>query len=524
MGRERVYLFDTTLRDGAQTIEANFLLPDKLRIVLALDSLGIDYVEAGFPGSNPVDTALFDALPKTGRTRVVAFGMTKRYGYSIQNDPGFQQVIRQAVGQVCIVGKSSEYHVRVALGIRNDENLDLIRESLQAIRAAGHEAYLNCEHFFDGYQASPAYTREVVRTAHEAGAHWITLCDTNGGTVPADILRIVREVCEVVPGDRLGIHAHNDCELAVANSFAAVEGGCRLVHGTINGLGERCGNANLTSIIPNFLLKEPYASRFEIGVQPDDLVRLTEVSRMVDEILGRKPNPQAPYVGRDAFATKAGLHASALRKEPSTYEHVDPGLVGNERRIVVASQAGRSNVLAALDRLGLAIAPEDDRVESLLAAVKHDEANGCAYDLGEASLDLRILERFGQGIRPRLAVGEVLSHREVGQRIGEDEFEAARVGVLALSGAGDPLSSRLVIALVELRSVDTGHGLVYRAVVRGSHASQAKPWRTIGVGRSAFEAMVRAVDDSLRYASAPGTTSSAQKIPHQGLVDAQEGG
>jgi 2-isopropylmalate synthase len=498
MGKERVYLFDTTLRDGAQTIEANFLIPDKRRIVTALDGLGIDYVEAGFPGSNPVDTGLFDELPETRRARVVAFGMTKRYGYSIQNDPGFQQVIRQAVGQVCIVGKSSEYHVRVALGIRNEENLDLIRDSLQAIVAAGHEAYLNCEHFFDGYRACPSYTREVVRTAYEAGARWITLCDTNGGTLPDEILRIVRETCDVAPGDRLGIHAHNDCELAVANTFAAVEGGCRLVHGTINGLGERCGNANLTSIIPNFLLKDRYTSRFVIGVQPDDLVRLTEVSRLVDEIMGRKPNPQAPYVGRDAFATKAGLHASALRKEPSTYEHVDPTLVGNERRIVVASQGGRSNVLAAIDRLGLAIAPTDDGVASLVDAVKRDEAKGYAYDLGEASLDLRILDAFGKDVRPPQVLKDLLSGQGTGPPGDEDEFEAAKRLAISFADGGNTQSA---VALVELRSVDTGDDLVFRAVVAGSSLSQARSWRAIGVGNTAFEAMFQAIDESLRYAS-----------------------
>jgi 2-isopropylmalate synthase len=523
MSKERIFLFDTTLRDGAQTIEANFQLPDKLRIVTALDALGIDYVEAGFPGSNPVDTALFDALPLTRRTQVVAFGMTKRYGYSIQNDPGFQQVIRQAVGQVCIVGKSSAYHVRVALGIRDEENLDLIRDSLLAIRAAGHEAYLNCEHFFAGYQEDPAYTREVVRTAHQAGARWITLCDTNGGTLPAEILRIVQETCEIAPGDHLGIHAHNDCELAVANTFAAIEGGCRLVHGTINGLGERCGNANLTSIIPTILLKDHYASRYEIGVQPTDLMRLTEVSRMVDEILGRTPNPQAPFVGRDAFATKAGLHASALRKEPSTYEHVDPALVGNERRIVVASQAGRSNVLAALDRLGVELSADDDRIARLLDVIKHDEANGYAYDLGEASLDLRVLEAFGKSVLPPLSHKDGLAHQRAAQELGEDEFEAASRAVMALFDEDRTSYGKVAVALVELRSVDTGRDLVFRAVVSGHPFDQSKLWRTIGVGKSAFEAMFRAIDDSRRCAMMAFPTRPDVALAHRLPDVASEG-
>jgi 2-isopropylmalate synthase len=524
MPKDRVYLFDTTLRDGAQTIGTNFLLPDKRRIIAALDELGLDYVEAGFPGSNPVDTALFDDAPRLKRARLTAFGMTKRPGYSVSNDPGFQQVLRQAVGQVCIVAKSSEYHVRLALGISNDENLALIRDSLTAICAAGHEAYLNCEHFFTGYLANPIYGQEVVRTAMASGARWITLCDTNGGTLPSQIHRIVREVCQIAPGDHLGVHTHNDAELAVANSLAAIDAGCRLVHGTMNGLGERCGNANLTSLIPTLLLKEEYSSRFEIGVAPADLARLTEVSRLVDDVLGRAPDPQAPYVGADAFATKAGLHASAIRKEPATYEHIDPGLVGNRRRTVVASQAGRSNVLASLDRLNIPVAPEDDRVAALVERVKRDEAEGQAFDLGEASLDLRILDVFGAIGRSPLAVQEIVVRQRIGLQDGRggihmsvlgrpggaskslqievtgvDAFDASREALLAFYPDGSDEVMRLKTDLIELRSVDTGQDCRFRAVVQGCDPAQRRTWRTTGVGQTPGEAMLYALDDCLRY-------------------------
>jgi 2-isopropylmalate synthase len=523
MNKDRVYIYDTTLRDGAQTIGTNFLLPDKLRIIEALDALGLDYIEAGFPGSNPVDTGLFDVAPQLKRAHLTAFGMTKRAGYSVSNDPTLQQVIRQAKGQICIVAKSSEYHVQLALGITNDENLGLIRDSLAAIRDAGHEAYLNCEHFFTGYLANPLYGQAVVRAALQSGARWITLCDTNGGTMPSEIDRIVREVCEVAPGDRLGIHAHNDTEQAVANSLAAISAGCRLVHGTMNGLGERCGNANLTSLIPTLLLKAEYAERFEIAVKPEDLARLTDISRMVDSVLGRVPFAQAPYVGSDAFATKAGLHASAIRKEPATYEHIDPVLVGNQRRVVVAGQAGRSNVLAVLERLNVPVLPDDDRVSAMVDQVKRDEAAGYAFDLGEASLDLRVLAGFGRPVALALTVQQITSQEVVNagklipvvrlsltasfrsddqpvqvEASGSDAFDVICRAVLGFYPEQDEALAELSMTLLEQRTIDTGNANVFRAVVEGQGTAAA--WRTVGVGHSPVAAIVKAVDDGLRYA------------------------
>ena len=263
--KERLYLFDTTLRDGAQTLGVDFSVEDKLVIAQRLDVLGIDYIEGGYPGANPVDTAFFEAPPKLA-AKLTAFGMTKRAGRSASNDPAFQTVAQAKADAVCLVAKSWDYHVEVALEISPEENLEAIEASVKIVRAEGREAIIDCEHFFDGYKANPAYAMACVKTAYEAGARWVVLCDTNGGTLPHEIETIVAEAVRHVPRENIGIHAHNDTENAVANSLAAIRAGARQVQGTLNGLGERCGNANLTSIIPTLLLKEDYASRFETGI------------------------------------------------------------------------------------------------------------------------------------------------------------------------------------------------------------------------------------------------------------------
>ncbi len=326
--KERLYLYDTTLRDGAQTLGVDFSLEDKRVIAERLDALGIDYIEGGYPGANPVDTAFFEGAPQL-KGKLVSFGMTKRAGRSASNDPGFQTVVQANAAAVCLVAKSWDYHVEVALGITGEENLEAIAASVDAVLSAGREALIDCEHFFDGYKANPAYALACAKAAHEAGARWVVLCDTNGGTLPHEVEEIVAEIVRHIPPSRVGIHAHNDTENAVANTLAAIRAGARQVQGTLNGLGERCGNANLTSIIPTLILKEDYASRFETGVSAQALSTLTAFSRQFDELLNRQPNRHAPYVGESAFAHKGGIHASAVSKEPRTYEHVPPESVGN---------------------------------------------------------------------------------------------------------------------------------------------------------------------------------------------------
>src|SRR6476619_210838 len=359
MPRERLYLFDTTLRDGAQTTGVDFSLEDKRLIARTLEELGVEYIEGGYPGANVTDTELFAVDPGRKHATFTAFGMTKRAGRSVSNDPGFQSTLQAKAGAVCLVAKAWDYHVRVALGITDEENLEGVAQSVEAVAKTGREAMIDCEHFFDGYKGNRAYALAVATTAYKAGARWVVLCDTNGGTLPHEISEIVAEVTKHVPGTHLGIHTHNDTENAVANTLAAVRAGARQIQGTLNGLGERCGNANLTSLIPTLLLKKEFAERFEVKVEPEQLRKLTHASRVLDEILNRAPNRQAPYVGEAAFATKAGIHASAILKEPATYEHVTPESVGNRRRVLVSDQAGKSNLIYELERLGIPLGKED---------------------------------------------------------------------------------------------------------------------------------------------------------------------
>src|SRR3979411_630460 len=330
MAPERLYLFDTPLRDGAQTNGVDFTLGDKLTIAKMLDDLGIDYVEGGYPGATPTDTRLF-AEERNLATTFTAFGMTRRPGRSTSNDPGLAALLEAKADAICFVAKSWDYHVRVALETTPEENLASIRDSVKAAKAAGREVMLDCEHFFDGYKENAEFALACAKAAYESGARWVVLCDTNGGTMPHEVETIVGDVIKQIPGGHVGIHAHNDTEQAVANSLAAVRAGARQIQGTLNGLGERCGNANLCSLIPTLRLKREFADAFEIGVSPEKMATLMKVSRTLDDMLNRAPNRHAPYVGESAFVTKAGIHASAVMKDPHTYEHVLPESVGHHR-------------------------------------------------------------------------------------------------------------------------------------------------------------------------------------------------
>jgi len=308
-----------------------FSTAEKITIASALDTLGVDYIEGGWPGANPTDSAFFDAAPTT-RAKMTAFGMTKRNGMSAQNDDVLAAVMNAGTRTVCLVGKTHDFHVSAALGITLDENTDNIAKSIAHLVAQGREALFDAEHFFDGYRANPDYALTAIKAAYEAGARWVVLCDTNGGTLPDEIFDIVTDVCTHVPGGNVGIHCHNDTENAVANSLAAVRAGVRQVQGTLNGLGERCGNANLISIIPTLMLKMGY----DVGISHEQLTHLRRISHILDERLNREPTRQAAYVGDSAFAHKGGLHVSAVEKNPACYEHIEPELVGNQRHILVS--------------------------------------------------------------------------------------------------------------------------------------------------------------------------------------------
>ncbi|MCC5976295.1 MAG: citramalate synthase, partial [Rubellimicrobium sp.] len=389
-----------------------FSTAEKLRIAGVLDDLGVDYIEGGWPGANPTDSEFFDRAPQT-RAVMTAFGMTKRAGRSAANDEVLAAVMNAGTPAVCLVGKAHEFHVRAALGIGLEENLENIRASVAHVVAGGREALFDAEHFFDGWKADRDYAMAAVRAAAEAGARWIVLCDTNGGAMPGEVARIVGEVIAGgIPGARLGIHCHDDTGQAVANSLAAVEAGVRQVQGTLNGLGERCGNANLTTLIPTLLLKAPYAGRFATGVTGEALAGLLRASRLLDEILNRVPSRQAPYVGASAFAHKAGLHASAIAKDPATYEHIDPALVGNARIVPMSNQAGQSNLRARLAAAGLPVEGGDPRLARILDAIKEREARGYSYDTAQASFEL--LARAELGMLPQFF--DVERYRVISER------------------------------------------------------------------------------------------------------------
>ncbi len=522
MARERLYLFDTTLRDGAQTNGVDFTLNDKLAIARMLDELGLDYVEGGYPGANPIDTELF-AQDRKLRARFTAFGMTRRPGRSTSNDPGLAAMLQAKADAICFVAKSWDYHVRVALETTLEENLTAIRDSVRAAKSRGREVLLDCEHFFDGYKANPQFALACAKAAHEEGARWVVLCDTNGGALPHEVEKIVGEVAEVIPGDHLGIHAHNDTEQAVANSLAAVRAGARQIQGTLNGLGERCGNANLVSIIPTLALKPEFSQRFEIGITDAQLKTLSHASRALDEMLNRAPNRHAPYVGESAFATKAGIHASAIMKDPATYEHVPPETIGNRRKLLVSDQGGKSNLLAELDRIGISIEKEDERLTRLLEEVKRREAIGYAYEAADASFELlarRILgkvpnyfrvEKFDVNVEQRdNAIGErvTVSLAVVKVNVGDETLISAAEGngpvnALDLALRKDLGKYQVYIKGLDLtdyrvRILNTGTEAVTRVLIE-SQDETGERWTTVGVSPNIIDASFQALMDSIVY-------------------------
>src|ERR1700732_1257325 len=522
MPRERLYLFDPTLRDGAQTNGVDFTLADKLAIAHMLDDLGIDYVEAGYPGANPIDTSFFSERHPM-RSCLTAFGMTRRPGRSTSNDPGLVALLEAEADAICFVAKSWDYHVRVALETTEDEMLASIRDSVRAAKAKGREVLLDCEHFFDGYKANPAYALASAKAAYDEGARWVVLCDTNGGTLPHEVEKIVGEVCKVIPGDYVGIHAHNDTEQAVANSFAAVRAGARQIQGTLNGLGERCGNANLVSIIPTLKLKPEFSQKFDIGVPDEKLQTLAHVSHTLDEMLNRAPDRHAPYVGESAFATKAGIHASAIMKEPATYEHVPPATVGNRRKLLVSDQGGKSNLLAELDRIGIGIEKDDDRLTQLLDEVKRREAIGYAYEAADASFELlarRILgkvpnyfrvEKFDVNVEQRdNAVGErvTVSLAVVKVKVDDETLISAAEGngpVNALDlalrkdlGKYQVYINGLDLTDYRVRILNTGTEAVTRVLIE-SQDETGERWTTVGVSPNIIDASFQALMDSIVY-------------------------
>ena len=519
---ERLYIFDTTLRDGAQTNGVDFNVSEKKLLASKLDDLGIDYIEGGWPGANSTDTQFFNEKNKFKNSKFTAFGMTKRHGRSADNDPGLASLINSNADSICVVGKSWDFHVDVALEITNEENIENISQSIKFLCSQNKEVHFDAEHFFDGFKNNPKYAASCLKAAIDNGARWVVLCYTNGGTLPHEVEKIVSEVKKIIPGDNLGIHAHNDTGNAVANSLAAIRAGVRQVQGTINGLGERCGNANLTSLIPTLLLKKDFKDNFDIGIDDSNLTQLTELSRLLDEILNRVPNRTAPYVGSSAFAHKGGLHVSAVNKDPKTYEHIEPKLVGNSRQIIISEQAGKSNIISRLKSSGIKFNEDDATVQKILDRVKEREFNGYSYDGADASFELLVrkvlgetpefftVENFHIRVENSGSEGQTISNAEVRLKIGSEKIVGTGSGVGPVNALDKALRNNFQssgyagvikdLSLIDykVRILNTGTDAITRVSIESADKNQ-KSWFTIGVSENIIEASFRALLDSFEY-------------------------
>ena len=527
--KERLYIYDTTLRDGQQTQGVQFSTDEKIEIAELLDDLGVDYIEGGWPGANPTDTNFFETYRTNAN--LVAFGMTKRSGRSAENDDVLASVLNAGTKKICLVGKTHDFHVKTALGISLKENIEAIQQSIYHVVSMGREAIFDAEHFFDGMLSNSDYAIEAIRSAYSAGARWIVLCDTNGGSLPREIEKAVSLAIEAgVPGTHLGIHTHNDTDNAVANTLIAVDAGVRQIQGTLNGLGERCGNANLTALIPTLALKSDYCDRFETGISRIALKGMTRLSRRLDDILNRVPMRQASYVGASAFAHKSGLHANAILKDPSTYEHVDPELVGNDRIIPMSNQAGASNLKKRLSDAGIDQNLNKDELEKILTLIKERESQGYSYDTAQASFELLARRTLGQlpeffdvkrykvtverrknkynkmiSLSEAVVVVKVDGQKKLSVSESLDEFGSDRGPVNALAKALAKDLGQYQRFIDDMRLVDFkvritqgGTEAVTRVVI-DSEDSTGRRWATVGVSANIVDASFDALIDAMNW-------------------------
>ena len=527
--KERLYIYDTTLRDGQQTQGVQFSTEEKIEIADLLGDLGVDYIEGGWPGANPTDTTFFETYRTNAN--LVAFGMTKRSGRSAENDDVLASVLNAGTKKICLVGKTHDFHVETALGISLKENIEAIQQSISHVVSIGREAIFDAEHFFDGMLSNSDYAIKAIRSAYSAGARWIVLCDTNGGSLPREIEKAVSLAIKAgVPGTHLGIHTHNDTDNAVANTLIAVDAGVRQIQGTLNGLGERCGNANLTALIPTLAFKSDYCDRFETGISRTALKGMTRLSRRLDDILNRVPMRQASYVGASAFAHKSGLHANAILKDPSTYEHVDPELVGNERIIPMSNQAGASNLKKRLSDAGIDQNLNKDELEKILMLIKERESQGYSYDTAQASFELLARRTLGQlpeffdikrykvtverrknkynkmtSLSEAVVVVKVDGQKKLSVSESLDEFGSDRGPVNALAKALAKDLGQYQRFIDDMRLVDFkvritqgGTEAVTRVVI-DSEDSAGRRWATVGVSANIVDASFDALIDAMNW-------------------------
>lgn len=516
----KVEIYDTTLRDGAQAEEVNFSVEDKIRIALKLDELKIDYIEGGWPGSNPKDSAFFKEIKdyQLKHSKIVAFGSTHHPRKTPETDEIFQSLLQAKTEVVTIFGKTWTIHVKEALKTTLEHNLEIIENSVRYLKERVGKVFYDAEHFFDGFKEDPEYALETLKRALRAGADCLVLCDTNGGTLPHEIAEIIKRVKEVL-GDEvpLGIHAHNDSDCAVANSLVAVQLGVIQVQGTINGIGERCGNANLCSVIPNLVLKMGY----DLSCK-DVLFKLTEVSRFVFEIANLPHPSRLPYVGRSAFAHKGGVHVSAVLKSPRTYEHIDPALVGNVRRVLVSELSGKSNILYKAKELGIELDSESALVNKIVEEIKKLEAEGYEFEAAEASLELLIYKLMGEPKQYfELLSYKVIDHKQqdfsqaeatvlvrVPPGVGEVEHTAA-LGNGPVNALDNALRKALVRFYPQIKEMELEDykvrvlpglpGTASKVRVFILSKSKDKKWGTVGVSTDILEASCQALIDSYTY-------------------------
>ncbi|MEE2986311.1 MAG: citramalate synthase [Nitrospinota bacterium] len=512
-----IKLYDTTLRDGSQSEDVSFTVEDKIRIAHKLDELGLHFIEGGWPGSNPRDIDFFKKVKHSrfNQAKMVAFGSTKYPGKSVEEDPNLQELVRSETEVITIFGKTWDLHVKEALSTTQDENLKMIFESVRFLKRHTGEVMFDAEHFFDGYKKNPEYALKAIREAEAAGADWIVLCDTNGGSLPSEIKDIFTIVKQTVK-TKLAIHTHNDSELAVANALSAVEAGAEQIQGTINGFGERCGNANLVSIIPNLKIKMGLNC-----VTDEQMKTLKDVSAFVDELANKTHWNHQPFVGKSAFAHKGGVHVSAMQKNNETYEHIDPETVGNHRRILISDLSGRSNIIYKAKEYGIDINGNDPKVKKILNDLKDSEQLGYQYEGAEGSFELLMRDALGEKeiffefvgfrviVEKRLEDEQPISEATVKVRVNGIQEVTAAEGAGPVNALDKAIKKALIKFYPELEEVNLydykvrileekkGTRAKTRVLIEsGDHNSK---WGTVGVSENIIEASWQALVDSIEY-------------------------
>ncbi len=516
MGDQKVVLYDALLREGPQTQGINLSVEDKLALAQALDDLGLHYLEGGWPGANPKDTEFFKRVKKLKlKARLSAFGMTRRAKHKAYEDTNLLNLVKSDVSTITVVGKTWDFHVTKALGISLEQNLEIIYDTLKFLKSKTDEVFFDAEHFFDGYKANPEFSLKCLESALEGGSDYLVLCDTNGGSLPEEIEAVVTCVHQRFPQAAIGIHCHNDSDLAVANSLAALSAGATQVQGCMNGYGERVGNTNLTSLIANLALKTDYSF-----VKPIKLEKLMEVSHRVDEILNLSPQPNAPYVGKNAFTHKGGMHIDAMRKSNKAYEHVDPAEVGNQRKLVLSDQAGRAGVLHQAGTHSIKLGKDTPETHAIIDEVKKMESEGYQFEGAEASFEILLKKALGK----HKSFFDLVSFRVIVENRGDDKLVSEATikvkvnGILENTvGEGDgpvnaldqalrkaltkfyPSLSEVRLTDFKVRVLDAKEGTAAKVRVLIESRDKKDAWGTVGVSENIIEASWDALVDSIDY-------------------------